>query len=260
MNGYIDAHMHVSPSGKWYENPNKPPLSDTPEDVISAMDSYGIELGVIVPAQPEHTEFILQCQERFPNRLVGCVMVDPRDENAVDQFRFWVKKGLHGLKFHPITQQFPDTDFERLSPLIEEAGKLGVHVQIHCTPMFGLSTVDGVLNLALNHPKTNIILLHAALNRYLDLIPVSRAQVAGVLQNLYIDMSGTVAFFYKSPLWESFRWVIRQIGAEHLVFSSDFPAMDIGKTLEAVHALGFSPEEERLILRENMVKILKLEG
>jgi hypothetical protein len=258
MAGYIDAHMHVSPSGKWYESPSKPPLADAPEDLIAAMDKYGIEIGVIVPGEPEHCEFVLQCQTNYPDRLIGCAMVNPQEKDAPAQFQSWIEKGLKGLKFHPIQQQFPDTDYERLSPIIAKAGEMGVHVQIHCTPMFGLSTIDGVLRVALEHPSATIILLHAGLHRYLDLFPVSRAQFAGVLQNLYIDMSGTIGAFYHSPLWESFRWVMHQIGAEHLVFGSDFPAMDIGITLEALRALGFSKEEEQLILRENMARILGL--
>ena len=36
--------------------------------------------------------------------------------------------------------------------------------------------------------------------------------------------------------------------------------MDIGKTLAAIHALGFSEEEEMLILQGNMAKILGLVG
>jgi len=258
MAGYIDAHMHVSPSGKWIESPLKPPVPDTPEDVIAAMDAHGIEIGVIVPTTPSHNGFILECQERYPGRLIGCAMVNPGDEDAPVQLKKWINKGLRGLKFHPIMQQFPDKDLERLSPIIAEAGELGIHVQIHCSPMFGFSTLEGVLRLALEHPQTQIILLHAGLQRFLDLFPVSRAQIVGVLQNLYIDMSGTIGAFYKSPLWESFRWVMKQIGAEHLVFGSDFPAMDIGITLEAIHKLGFSSTEEQLILRENMARILGL--
>ena len=260
MKGYIDAHMRVTPSGKWIMGPGVPPVPNAPEDVVAAMDLHSIELGVIVPIRPEDSEFVLLCQERYPKRLIACAMVDPAQGDAVERFRALVEQGARGLKFHPIMQQFPDTDFERLSPLIAEAGKLGVHVQIHCTPMFGLSTVDGVLRLALEHPDTHIILLHAALHRYLDLFPVARAQVAGVLQNLYIDMSGTIGAFHGTPLWEGFRWVMREIGAEHLVFGSDFPAMDIGKTLAAIHALGFSEEEEKLILQGNMAEILDLEG
>jgi len=258
MAGYIDAHIHVVPSGKFVDNPREPPLPDAPEDAIAAMDSNGVELGVIVPMRPQDNDFILQCQQRHPQRLVGCAMVHPRDKDAVTQLRDLIGGGLRGLKLHPITQQFPDTDFEHLSPLIAEAGRLGVHVQIHCTPMFGLSTVEGVLHLALKHPDTKIILLHAALHRYLDLFPVSRALHSGVLQNLYIDMSATVVAFHGSPLWESFRWVMQQIGAEHLVFGSDFPLMDIGQTLKCIHALGFTPEEEQLILRKNMNAILGL--
>jgi len=257
MNGYIDAHMHVVSSGSFIDNPKEPPIPDGPEDVIAAMDAHGIEIGVIVPIRPQDNSFILQCQRRYSQRFMGCAMVHPYNKNSVLQLRKLIGKGLHGLKLHPITQQFSDRDFEHLSPLIKEAGKLGVHVQIHCTPMFGYSTLEGVLRLAYEHPETNIILLHAALHRYLDLFPLSRAFHSGYLSNLYVDMSGTITAFYNSPLWESFRWVMKQIGPKHLVFGSDFPAADIGKTIEGIHALGFSPKEENLIMRQNMIKILK---
>ena len=134
MKGYIDAHMHVTPSGEWIMGPGVPPVPDAPEDVVAAMDLHGVELGVIVPIRPEDSEFVLLCQERYPKRLIACAMVDPAQGDAVERFRALVEQGARGLKFHPIMQQFPDTDFERLSPLIAEAGKLGVHVQIHCTP------------------------------------------------------------------------------------------------------------------------------
>jgi len=250
--------MHVVPSGKFVDNPREPPLPAAPEDAVAAMDAHGVAVGVIVPMRPQDNAFILGCQQRHPQRLMGCAMVNPMEGDAVNQLRSLIGEGLRGLKLHPITQQFPDTDFDRLSPLVAEAGRLGVHVQIHCTPMFGLSTVEGVLHLALKHPETRIILLHAALHRYLDLFPVSRALHAGVLQNLYIDVSATVVAFHESPLWESFRWVMRQIGAEHLVFGSDFPLMDIGQTIRCIHELGFTPEEEQLILQKNMEAILGL--
>jgi hypothetical protein len=256
-NRYIDAHMHVMPSGKFIDNPSNPPIPDAPEDVIAAMDAHDIEIGVIVPMRTQDNEFILQCQKRYPQRFVGCAMVHPYDENAVFQFQKLVRRGLCGLKLHPITQQFSDKNFKKLSPLIKEAGKLGVHVQIHCTPIMGYSTLEGVLRLAYEHPETNIILLHAALHRYLDLFPLSRAIHSGYLCNLYVDMSGTITAFHNSPIWKSFRWVMRQIGPEHLVFGSDFPAADISKTIEGIHALGFSSEEEKLIMRQNMVKILE---
>lgn len=260
MLGYIDCHLQLDPSGKFKRDDFSPEIPNLPGDLIAAMDQQGIERGVIASAKPQDNDYVLSCQRRHPARLAAVVNVHPHDQAALPAFKDHISRGACGLLLDPLAQEFYDTEYGHLAPLVQEAGILDVHVQVNCRPSLGFSTVEGATRLAYEFPETKFILLHAALQRYADLLPIATDSSSKVWKNFYADLSESALLFRHSPHWEGFRWTMRQLGSRHLVFGSGYPRHDLGRTIEAVRDLGFSDEEQRLIFRENMAGILDRRG
>ena len=260
MLGYIDCHLHLDPSGKFQRDEFSAPLPNLPEDLLAAMDERGIEWGVVAAAKPQDNDYVLSCQRRHPARLHAAVNVHPYDPNALAQFKEYVSMGAYGLVLDPLAQEFYDMEFGHLAPLVQEAGIVGAHVQFDCRPALGFSTVEGATRMAYEFPQTKFILLHAASQRFADLLSIANDISARTCRNFYVDLSETTAQLRHSPFWEQYRWVMHQLGARHLVYGSGHPRGDLAKTLEAAHDLGFSAEEESLIFRENMAGILDRRG
>ncbi|HTY08677.1 MAG TPA: TatD family hydrolase [Candidatus Edwardsbacteria bacterium] len=260
MLGYIDCHLHLDPTGKFQRDEFATPVPNLPEDLLAAMDERGIERGVVAAARPQDNDHVLACQRRHPARLYAAVCLHPNDAGAPAKFREYVSTGAQGLVLDPLAQEFDDMESGRLAPLVQEAGILNVHVQFDCRPALGFSTVAGATRMAYEFPETKFILLHAAAQRFADLLPVANDIGSRTWKNFYVDLSETIVLLRFSPFWEQFRWTMHQLGARHLVFGSGHPRGDLAKTLEAAHDLGFSAEEESLIFRENMAGILDRRG
>ena len=73
--------------------------------------------------------------------------------------------------------------------------------------------------------------------------------------NVYTDMS---MMFKRHPV-ERIIKVIRAVGAEKIMYGSDYPGYDARLDIEQIKALDISEEERRLILGENAVRVFGLD-
>jgi predicted TIM-barrel fold metal-dependent hydrolase len=259
MTGIIDCHLTLDPSGTFKRDEFTPAVPALPGDLVAAMDQQGVERGVAAPARPQDNGYILQCRAQHPARLHAAVRIDPRDPGALLAFTESASQGACGLLLDPLGQGFDDRDAALLDPLAEAAGTLDALLLVDCRPALGLSSVEGAMRLAHGHPETPFVLLHAASQRFADLLPAAETGDPR-WRNFFIDVSGTAVRLRHSPFWEQFRWTMRGLGARHLVFGSGWPSGDIGEAAQAVRDLGFSAEEEQLIFRENMARLLARRG
>lgn len=260
MTGIIDCRLTLDPSGTFKRDEFTPEVPALPGDLVAAMDQQGVERGVAAPARPQDNDYVLRCRSQHPARLHAAVRLDPRDPGALLAFTEAVSAGACGLLLDPLAQGFADGDRGLLDPLSEAAGTLDALLLVDCRPALGLSSVEGAMRLAWEHPETPFILLHAAAQRFADLLPAAAETGAARWRNFFVDLSDTASRLRHSPFWEQFRWTMRELGARHLVFGSGWPAGDIGAAVQAVHDLDFSAEEERLVFRENMAGLLARRG
>lgn len=99
----IDVHTHLirTSTASGYDR------CVTPEELLAAMDDWGISRAVILPLEsPEcDTEYALNADvfaacERWPDRLVPFVGVDPRQQRALDKIRRYHRRGARGFGEH----------------------------------------------------------------------------------------------------------------------------------------------------------------
>jgi uncharacterized protein len=196
------------------------------------------------------------------DRLIGFASVDPHQADAPAKLEAAIQQlKLRGLKLDPAMQQFRPND--RLAyPVYEKAQELGIPVLFHA----GMSWAPGSRleygqpllfeAVAADFPKLNIVLAHLAW-------PWVTEAVALALKypNVHLDTS---ALYFDNPrdfLRHAMSHVIPLSVFEcslryQILFGSNYPRVEIKNMANAVRALGFSPDFQKMIFGGNAVRLL----
>ena len=192
-------------------------------------------------------------------RIVPIVTVHPYDgAEAIAELERVAAKGAKVLKIHPHTQRFDAAD-PRVLALVRRAGELGVVAMLD-----NASIVPGdcekLFNLALQAPKTKFLFAHlGAMNfRFWNILKAARTAENLFGENIYFDLSATVALVADSPLEEEFVWTLRNVGVEHVLFGSDYPQYSLAQNLAALDRLPLSAEEKAKIRFGNARRLFGL--
>ncbi len=236
----IDCHCHAGKgdglTGPW---DTAAPLRRYLERAVAA----GITRTVIFP--PFHSDYasanrvIARLVAAHPERFYGFAFVHPaRDRGRVGaMIREALRLGLCGIKVHrydaPITREICE---------VARAARLPILYDV-------MGAVAQVELLATEYPDVNFIIPH--LGSFAD---DWRAQVALIDHlerhpNVYTDTSGVRRF-------DLLEQAVQRAGAAKVLFGSDGPWLHPGLELAKVRALGLSPADERLVLGENLLRLI----
>ena len=237
----IDSHTHVQRTSGFWDSP--------PERIVRLIDEAGIDKAVIMTYSdsPSLIEYIHQSVNRFPKRLIGYTRLDPSLgeeacrllENSI------VNLGMKGLKLHPVGNLVhPAADVS--VQLIKTASKLGVPTLFHC----GDEEMTLPLQIAAaaeKCPDALIILGHMGGYFHVEDAIIS----AEKYPNIILETSAM-------PYPEKIREAVERIGADRVLFASDGPGCPPDLELKKVKMAKLSPQEEKLVLGENIKRILNL--
>lgn len=187
------------------------------------------------------------------------VTVHPYDgEAALAELARVARKGAKVLKIHPHTQRFDAAD-PRVLTLVKRAGELGVIVLMDNASIVP-ADCEKLFNLALAAPGTNFIFAHlGGMNfRFWNILAAARTAEGLFGENIYFDISATVAMVADSPIREEFVWTLRNVGTSQVLFGSDYPQYPLAKNLAALERLGLTEDEQRKIRYENASRLFKL--
>lgn len=254
----IDAHVHV---GRWMR-PYQSENGNAVEELIQSAKLSNIGLLCVSSLgdqgythYPDAEEFtpanthILEVMRAFPAEIVGFCYVNPQHKNASleELDRCIVDGGMRGIKLW-ISCTASD---HRVDPIAEKAIELGVPILQHAWYKItgnypDESTPADVAELARRFPELTVIMAHmhgAGYRGILDIAPYP---------NVIVDTSGG------DPESMVVEFATRELGAERIVFGSDAPGRSFGIQLGKVLGADISDEAEKLILRGNMERILKI--
>jgi predicted TIM-barrel fold metal-dependent hydrolase len=228
-------------------------------NLLDDMDHHHVEYSVVMPIE------YLDNRERSKQLLAACALtpkvipfcsVHPHDPERIQKLRTFVELGAKGVKLHPNFQQFrPDnadvfdiyqfcSDFHL--PLIMHSGITGRERTLWWRKTF--SSMEHIAIIPRNFPDLVLILAHAGIAQYEQAIAL--AQNA---RNVYLEISGQPA--------THIRQMISAIGAERVLFGSDWPFWNQALSLGAVRqAMQDDVSAARYILYENAVHLLQLGG
>lgn len=76
------------------------------------------------------------------------------------------------------------------------------------------------------------------------------------MKNIWVDISAVPYIYEDSPYIEQFKWTIRKIGTDRVLFGSDYPFVPVEEAIKSVEKLGLTPEEMKAIMYDNARDLL----
>jgi predicted TIM-barrel fold metal-dependent hydrolase len=275
----IDFHTHVFPR-RIRDNRSHYAASDpgfaliysdkkariaTAEELIESMDRDGVDVSVIVnygwstaELCLETNDYILESIARYPRRLIGFCAVPPHDhKNAAAEVERCVRGGIKGIgEIRPDTQ-FPGfTRKEAMQPLVDVLREHRLILLTHASEPVGhiysgkgSVTPDMLYPFIANFPDLTVVCAHwgGGLPFY-ALMP----EVKEALKNVYFDTAAS-PFLYSPRIY---RQVSQIIGAEKILFGTDYPLLPPGRLLREIDFVGLPAEARSLILSGNACRLL----
>ena len=285
----VDFHTHVFPPQvrdrreeylrrdatfrELYSDPRSK-LAST-EEVLASMDEAGVDVSVIVGFAwseiglcRQTNDYILEAAGRSGGRLVAfcCVPARASDE-ARSEIQRCAAAGARGLGelrpepaegLRPWNQGYDLVDSDEADLLAWASSAYDLPLLLHVSEPVG-HRYPGKRGLELSSlyrflesfPGVTVVAAHwgGGLPFY-TLMP----EVKEALGSTFFDTAATPLLY--DPL--IYRRAIDLVGADRILFASDFPLLSQGRCLSQVREAGLQEEEQRLVLGENARRLLRL--
>jgi predicted TIM-barrel fold metal-dependent hydrolase len=277
----IDAHTHVfapdvvagrermfarDPYFKQlYEHP-KSRLA-TAEQLVAELDTAGFDMAVVCgwgwtdhALCVEQNDYLIDAVGRYPDRLIGFAAVQPTaGAAAVREVERVAKARLRGVgELMPHGQGFQLDQTPMIAPVAEACQALGLPLLTHTSepvghlyPGKGEVTIQTVVHLAASFPDLKLICAHwgGGLPFY-ELMP----EVRTATRNVWYDTAAS-PYLYESRVYQAAKLLV---GAEKVLFGTDFPLLRIERCARQVVESGLPAEDVGAILGGNAARLLGL--
>lgn len=277
----VDFHTHVfSPAilqkrsnyierdplfAELYSDPKA--MLATADDIVRSMDECGVDRSVILNlGWQDHTlcvetnDYIMEAQVRYPDRLIGFGAVQPlAGESAIKEIERCVKGGMKGMG--ELRLELGQPGFISSPEMRDFTGAIiasGLFLLIHASeplghlyPGKGTITPENIYRFILAYPELKLICAHwgGGLPFY-ALMP----EVGKALSNVYFDTAAT-PYLYKPQV---FKQVADIVGAEKILFGSDYPLLSPLRILKQLEEVDLSGDEKEKIKWQNAARLLAL--
>ena len=260
----IDAHAHIYPEkiaekatvaiGDFYDI--KMEMSaGTAERLIEEGKEAGITRYVVHSvATTAHqvrsiNEFIKKEMQKHPE-FIGFMTLhqDLTEEEVNHEVEWAIENGFKGIKLHPDFQKFyvDDNNAEKFYKAAGDRLPILFHAGDN---RFEYSKPQRIVNMAKKYPNVNFIAAHFGGYRCWD-----DAKLYKGLKNVYFDTCSSLPFISAKKAKE----IIDMLGVERFFFATDFPMWDAKGEMERFNAIEFTEKERKMILCENIKKLLKI--
>jgi predicted TIM-barrel fold metal-dependent hydrolase len=239
----------------------------TAPDLIESMDREGITVSVIVNYGwsthefcVETNDYILESVARYPERLVGFCAVSGYDDDAsLAEIERCARGGARGVgELRPDVQMPPSTapaDLAPLSRILHEHNLLLLtHASEpvgHLYPGKGAATPEKLYAFISAFSGVPVVCAHwgGGLPFY-TLMP----EVRKALEDVYFD-TAISPFLYRP---EVYRLVRELVGADRILFGSDYPVISPSRLLREIENSGLPDEDRDMILSGNACRLLRM--
>ncbi len=251
----IDSHAHIFPEkiaenatvniGHFYELPMD--STGISSKLIESGNKIGVKRYLVCstatsPHQITSINSFIASECKIHKEYFGLGTTHADSEDIEGDIRQIIDLGLHGVKLHPDFQKFNADSPEAFRIYEQIEGVLPL--MIHCGDnRYDFSAPQRIANIHKNFPKLKIQAAH--LGGYQRWEDAEKCLVG--LDNVCFDFSSSLAFL--SP--QKAAHMIRSYGVENCFYGSDFPMWNHSEEFERFLALGFTPEENQLMLADN---------
>jgi len=239
----------------------------TAEELIASMERDGVDVSVVLnygwtthKLCVETNDYILESIARYPRRLAGFCCVQPNSPDAAKEVERCARGGIKGVgELRPDLQSLDFNDREVMEPILEVVRKHGLILLAHASEPVGHNyagkgevTPATLYSFITSFPDLTIVCAHwgGGLPFY-SLMP----EVKKALQNVYFDTAAS-PFLYRPQIYQQ---VSQIIGAEKILFGSDYPLLAQNRLIDEIRALDLPQTAKDLILGGNAQRLLKIE-
>ena len=240
------------------------------EQMLAKMDRAGIERAFLIATKTGQLgipgswhlpyEMVAEACRRHPQRLYGLAGLDPTEGmRGVRELERAVKElGFIGAHFYPHWFELAP-DHAKWYPFYAKCCELDIPVQLQVgqslvyDPNRPLRSVGRPITLdavACDFPELKLIGIHVGIPWTDEMIAMAWKH-----KNVYIGSDA-----HSPKYWpQSFVRYIDSFGADKVIFGTDFPVLDFERTRREIDALPLRPASRRKFLRDNALRIYKLD-
>ncbi|MCS6946584.1 MAG: amidohydrolase family protein [Steroidobacteraceae bacterium] len=206
-------------------------------------------------------ELVARAVEKYPGRFYGMAGIDPFEGmNGVRALEDAVRNmGFIGAHLYPHWFELPP-DHAKYYPFYAKCCELGVPIQLQVgqsmvyskeAPMRSVGRPIALDAVACDFPELKIIGIHVG-------IPWTDEMIAMAWKhdNVYIGSDA-----HSPKYWpQSFVNYINTYGQDKVLFGTDFPVLGFKRTIDEILALNLRPEPLRKLLRDNALRVYRLQS
>ena len=229
-------------------------------ELIGAMDAGGLDRAVVFGfpwRQAEifrrHNDYIMEAVDAYPDRLVGMACFEAVHPEAEAETRRCLDGGLRGvgeLAFYE--NGITAASMEKLARVMAVCRERGVPMMLHTNEPVGHNypgkapnTLRQIYELVRRFPQNRIILAHWGGGLFF--YHLLKKEVKDALRNVYFDTAAT-PYLYDPAIWSA---ACSIIGADRILFGTDYPLLKPERYLEEIEAAGVHPMDRKRILGDN---------
>jgi predicted TIM-barrel fold metal-dependent hydrolase len=237
------------------------------EELSASMEEAEVDTSVILGFAwseqelcREHNEYLLEAAAGSGGRLIPFCVIQPRaGDDALAEIERCVRGGARGLgELRPESQGYA-LDQAAGDMLAEAALHHDLPLLFHVSEPVGHAypgksglSLDAFYRFVSCHQELTAVGAHWAGGLpFYALMP----EVGNTLANVYVDTAATPLLYNRAI----YRQVAQLVGAEHILFGSDYPLISQRRQREAIEdGLGDDEAGRRFILGENACRLLRL--
>jgi hypothetical protein len=262
-NDIIDFHTHAFPD-ELAPRAMKKLLEEAPgaqafldgkiSSLIESMDRNGIIHSVIccIATTPEQfTPIFNWCKKVQTERLIMFPSIHPADAKFKERLTIIRAEGFRGVKMHPYYQNFR-LDEDRMLAIYEELIRNDLMLVVHtgydiAFPNDDRADSSKILKITEIFPQLKFVATHLGAWQQWN-------EVEKVLAGKHLYMETSWSLECLSP--EQARRIILKHPPDCIIFGTDSPWTDQGKSISLLKALKLPQDLENKILRENAMSLL----
>lgn len=242
----LDAHAHVGPYNRFFSaDPSRAAM-------VRVMDRCGVTAAIVssllaveldTAAGNEETASVCAA---YPDRFAGYLVINPWQDPAGQIDRWHDHPAFVGVKLHPDLHEYP-LDGPRYAPVWEFAERTARPVLAHTWAGSPYDDLDHIDRVAASHPDVWLLAGHAGV------APGSFDRAVAVARRhprVLLELCGS--YVHGRHIAE----MVRSLGAEQVVFGSDFPFIDLRMSLGRVVFAELSDDDRAAVLGGTMMRML----
>ncbi len=241
------------------------------DEMLARMDAAGIERAMLIAAKVGpaghracyHVPYALVAEAvaRHPDRFLGLAGIDPTEGMAgVRALEKAVRDdGFIGAHLYPHWFELAP-DHARYYPFYAKCVELGVPIQMQVGqsliydksyPRRSVGQPITLDTVACDFPELTIIGIHIGIPWADEMIAMAWKHA-----NVFIGSDAHAPRYWPA----SFVNYINSYGQDKVIFGTDFPVLDFAETMRQIDGLNLRPGPKRKFLRDNVIRIYRLDG